>query len=371
MTLNLGPELRQTVWYLKDWSSSVPELGKSLVANHEIGQLEKSALLLQTAQLCEFCVLDPQAAADFYSASYQANRSQFDILPRMRELCHKMGRSDHAARTAELEFRHSKVPGFHAIAGQAWLDAGQPDRALKPLLRALEDIPCTPEIAAALEVARRDWANPEVHANSLLDEARGRTPGYHIKALQSSRIFRMLDIEDDRYEEGLRLCLSHDPNMPSPCNLMEHFLFTSDRLDELADHFRRRAKAAPDDRTAAQLLFDGSSILFRAKAGDAGGPLFVDALHEAVKAKLPTIPGLLAQLRGLVACAAAQRKQVVDLAEQAYSILKSQDEQVGVAVFISQITKHAKKDKAETKIWIKRLKENCANHPLIQELGTA
>ena len=199
MTLDLRPEIRETVWHLKDWSSSVPELGISLAANEEIGQLDKAALLLQMAQLCEFCVLDPQSAADFYSASYQANRSQFDILSRMRALCHSMGRSDHAARTAELEFRHSKVPGFHAIAGQAWLDAGQPDRALKPLLRAIEDIPCTPEIAGALEVARRDWSNPEVHANELLDDARRRSPGYHIKALQSSRILRMLDIEDERY----------------------------------------------------------------------------------------------------------------------------------------------------------------------------
>jgi tetratricopeptide (TPR) repeat protein len=320
--------------------------------------------LRQLAELCEFCVLDPERAAELYSASYQANRSQLDVLSRLRRLCHSMGRTDHAARTAELENRHSNVAGFHAIAGQAWLDAGNPDRALGPLLRAKADAPDDPSVRAALEVARREWIDPVKHAEELLNRAQVLNAETPNDALQAARILRMLDIEDERYEKSLRLCLATNPNLPSACHLMEHYLFSAGRLGELAEHFQRRSNAAPNKDRAAQILFQGSSLLFRADAGADGGPLFVAGLELAVKTQLTSIPGLLAQLRGLIASSAGERKQVVELADQAYRLLKSPDEQVGIAIFCAQIAWQAQKDREKAQTWLNRLTEHCKDHPL-------
>ncbi len=371
MILSLGPDIQSTVWDLLDWSSSAPKLGKAVIDNEELDGPTKAKLLRELAELCEFCVLDPQAAADLYSASYQYDRSQLAILSRMRRLCRSMGRPDHAARTAELEFRHSQDDRFHAIAGQAWLDAGEADRALAPLLRARENDQGNPDLRAALEVAQRNWANPEEQANSLLETARKSSVKAPIQGLQAARIFRMLDIGDERYEESLRLSLANNPNALSPCNLMELFLFSADRLEELADHFRRRAEAAPNRDTAARILFLGSSLLFRADAGSAGGPLFVEGLKVAIETKLRSIPGLLAQLRGLVASAAAQRRQVVELADHAFSLLQSPDEKIGVAIFCAQIAWHAQRDRQKTATWLQRIKEHDDDHPLIREFDLA
>jgi tetratricopeptide (TPR) repeat protein len=365
--LNLDLDIRPEVWNLVDWSSSVPALGLSLLDNADLPPLRKAALLRQLAELCEFCVLDPQSAADLYSASYQQDRSQLNILARMRRLCHSMGREDHAARTAELEFRHSSDPRFHAIAGQAWLDAGMPDRALKPLVRAQEQDPENLELAACLEVARRDWASPEVKANTLLLEAEQTSEASPRLALQAARILRMLDVEDERYEAALRISLSQDPNLPSACHLTEHFLFSTDRLEELANHFRRRAQSAPSHEVAARILFQGSSLLFRADEGSEGGPLFFDGLTMALDAKLRSIPGLLAQLRGLVASAPVHRKQVIEIAEQAYAMLASADERVGVAIFCAKICWHAQKDRDKARTWIERLRVHTQDHPLLRE----
>lgn len=367
MSLALSPDVRPTVWDELDWSSAAPQLGQALLENEELDPVTKGQLLRELAELCEFCVLDPQSAADLYGASFQCDRAQIELLTRMRHLCHNMGRTDHAARTAELEFRYSKEPRFHAIAGQAWLDAGEPDRALKPLLVADHGSPGNPHLIAALEVARREWANPEVHAETLLSQARKATPETPIQALQAARILRMLDITDDRYEESLTLCLQESPNLPSACHLMERFLFSSDRLDELAAHFRRRSEAAPSKVMAARFLFQGSSLLFRAKAGSQGGPLFVAGLRLAIEAELRSIPGLLAQLRGLVASAASERKQVVELAEEVYGLLDSNDERVGVAIFCAQIAWHAQNDKQRAVQWMSRLKEHCDDHPLLAD----
>lgn len=367
MMLALGPDIRPTVWELLDWSSSAPELGRALVANEDLQPLKKAALLRQLAELCEFCVLDPESAAELYSASYQANRTQLDLLPRMRRLCHSMGRPDHAARTAELEFRHSNVPGFHAIAGQAWLDAGNPDRALGPLLSAKANAPDDPSIRSALEVARREWIDPIEHAEELLGRAQRLNEETQNDALQAARILRMLDIEDERYEQSLRLCLATNPNLPSACNLMEHFLFTAGRLGELAEHFQRRSNAAANKDTAARILFQGSSLLFRANEGADGGPLFVSGLRLAVKTQLTSIPGLLAQLRGLVASSASERKDVVELANEAFPLLKSPDEQVGIAIFCAQIAWQAQKKKQKAQTWLNRLQEHSKDHPLLSK----
>jgi tetratricopeptide (TPR) repeat protein len=369
MILSLGPETRAEVWNYLDWSSSVPKLGAALVANEDIDPTEKAALLRELAELCEFCVLDPQSAADLYSASYQSDRSQLDVLSRMRRLCHSMGRSDHAARTAELEFRHSQNPRYHAVAGQAWLDAGQPDRAVGPLLRAEEATPGEQNIAAALEVARRDWANPEDQASMLLSRARQSSVDAPIMGLQAARIWRMLNIEDERYEESLQLCLDTNPNMLSPCNLMEHLLFSTGRLDDLAAHFQRRSQAAPNKYTAARILFLGSSLLFRADAGDEGGPLFVEGLRLAIDTRLRSIPGLLAQLRGLVASAATERKQVVELADKAFSILQSEDEKMGVAIFCAQIAWKAQRNREKAETWLRRIKAYSDDHSLLSDFG--
>ncbi len=371
MILNLGPELRSTVWDYSDWSSVVPKLGQSIAADEELEAPKKAVLLRELAELCEFCVLDPQSAADFYSASYQSDRSQFKLLARMRRLCHSMGRTDHAARTAELEFRHSKDPRYHTIAGQAWLDAGEPDRALAPLLRVEESPNRDPNLAAALEVARRDWASPEKRADELLEEARASRADAPIKGLQAARILRLLDIEDERYEQGLRLALSASPNMHSPCHLMEHYLFSAGRLDDLADHFRRRAESAPNEDTAARILLFGSSLLFRADAGSEGGPLFMEGIILAIKAKLRSVPGLLAQLRGLVASASSERKHVVELAEQAFPQLFSEDEQMGVSIFCAQIAYHAQKDEQRTQTWLNRIRGLSGDHPLLDQLDIA
>jgi hypothetical protein len=367
MSVTLGPDLRPTVWNTLDWSSAAPEFGDSVLANESIEPTLKAEILCEIAELCEFCVLDPQSAASLYSAAYQADRTKLALLERMRELCHRMGRTDHAARIAELQFRHTQEARFHAIAGQSWLDANEPDRALKPLLLAAALAPDNPHLLAALQVARRDWANPEKHADELLAESRNNTDKSPIQGLQAARIFNMLDIADERYEEALNQCLNTSPNLPSACHLMERLLFTSERWQDLAAHFERRCGAAPNEEMAVGLQLQGSSMLFRAGAGVEAAPLLVSALNKAAKAHLPSIPGLLAQLRALVASRSEKRKDAVELAELVYSCLESVDEQVGIAIFCAQISWHAQKDKETAGWWTDRLSEHCEDHRLVTE----
>ena len=365
MALNLSPTLRDLLWDQQDWSSATGQIAEQITEDGDLEPATKAGLLRELAELCQFCVLDPQPAADLYGACYQADRSQTHLLARMRHLCELMGRSDLVARTAELEFRQTNEARFQAIAGQAWLDFGDPDRALKPLLAANADSPGNPHLVAALEVARREWATPESRAEALLADARKRSDKTPIQALQAVRIFRMLGTIDSRYEEGLQLCLAVVPNLPSACKLMEAYLFEAERLDELAEHFRRRGQAAPTPVMAARFYLHGSSLLFRAAAGEQAGPLFMAGLEKAAVAELDSVSGLLAQLRALAASSARERKQVVEIAERFYEQLASADEQVGIAIFCAQIAWLAQKDHTTATRWIDRLQGLCSSHPLV------
>ena len=371
MSVDLGPELRKRIWLELDWAKAAPIVAKQVQASESMAAEVKAPYLRRLAELCEFCVLDPQIAADLYGASFQADRSQLDVLPRMRRLCEALGRFDHAARTADLEFRQSKEPRFQAIAGQLWLDAGEPDRAIKPLLAADSLAPGNPHLVAALEVARREWANPERHAEKLIELAREQGAAGVISALQAARILNMLDFDDARFEEALALCLVAQPNLPSACNLMEDLLFEHERFEELEHHFQRRAKAASSDLLASELLLKGSSLLFRAGAGSAGSRLFSEALQRAVAGSLDAVPGALALLRAVVASGSDGREHVMQYAETLYDQIASPDEQVGIAIFSAQIAWHAQKDYAVAQRWMKRLATHCAEHPLIVDFELA
>ncbi len=371
MTVDLGPELRKRIWLELDWSKASPALAEQVMASESMTSAVKAPYLRRLAELCEFCVLDPQVAADLYGASFQADRSQSDVLPRMRRLCEAMGRFDHAARTAELEFRQSQEQRFHAIAGQSWLDAGEPDRAIKPLLAADAAAPGNPHIVAALEVARREWANPEAHAEHLIASARGQAAEGVIPALQAARILNMLDFDDERFEEALLICLAAQPNLPSACNLMEVFLFENDRLEELEAHFYLRAKAAPSDATASEILVRGASLLLRCGAGAEGTRVFAEAIARAAKGGAHRLPGALALLRAVVASGSEGRLHVMTYAESLNDLLASIDEQMGIAIFSAQIAWHAQKNYAEAHRWMKRLGTHCPEHPLLVDFQLA
>ncbi len=371
MTLDLGPELRSRIWPELDWSKATPALAEQIMASETMTGKVKAPYLRRLAELCEFCVLDPQIAADLYGASFQADRSQVDVLPRMRRLCEEIGRFDHAARTAELEFRQSKEPRFHAIAGQSWLDAGEPDRAIKPLLAADASAPGNPHIVAALEVARREWANPEMHAEELIERARTQGEAGVISALQAARILNMLDFDDERFETALLLCLAQQPNLPSACNLMEVFLFEHERFGDLEKHFYLRAKGAPSSSVASEILLRGSSLLFRAGAGSEGVRVFGEAIRRAEETDTGLARGSLALLRAVVASGSKGRVHVMSHADALFKLLRSADEQVGIAIFCAQIAWHAQKDYEVAQRWMNRLGEHCAEHPLIVDFGLA
>lgn len=370
MTVDLGPELRKHLWLELDWSKAAPALAEQVMASESMTSAVKAPYLRRLAELCEFCVLDPQIAADLYGASFQADRSQSDVLPRMRRLCEAIGRFDHAARTAELEFRQSQEQRFHAIAGQSWLDAGEPDRAIKPLLAADAAAPGNPHIMAALEVARREWANPEAHAEQLIESARGQGAAGVIPALQAARILNMLDFDDERFEEALLICLAAQPNLPSACNLMEVFLLENDRLEDLEAHFYLRATAAPSDAAASDILVGGASLLLRSGAGAEGTRVFAEAIARASKAGY-CLPGALALLRAVVASGSEGRLHVMTYAESLRELPASIDEQVGLAIFCAQIAWHAQKNYAEAQRWMKRIAEHCPEHPLLVDFQLA
>ena len=370
MSVALGPELRARIWAELDWSTAVPKLAAQVVASENMTAAAKAPYLRQLAELCEFCVLDPQAAADLYGASYQADRTQADVLPRMRRLCAAMGRYDHAARTAELEFRQSHDPRFQAMAGQFWLDAAEPDRALKPLLAAAA-AQSNPHLAAALEVARREWANPESHAEALIEIARNGDASAAIKALQAARILHLLDFDDERFEDALQICLRLQPNLPSACNLMDVFLLEHERYDDLAQHYSRRAAAASSPAASATILLTGSGLLFRAAGGELAVPLFAEGLRQAVASGEWGAPGVLAQLRAVAMSGADARVQVCAYGETFCDSLTSVDEQMGVSIFCAQIAWYAQKDFPVAGRWMDRIRRHSSEHKLLVDFELA
>ena len=151
MSMKLGNELRTLIWSENDWPVVAHKIADEWIEKGTESS-DDAAFLVQLASLCEFAVLDPQVAADLYVAAFNVDRSQIHLLPRVRDLCLAVGNMDMVAQVAENEYHETQEPGYLAIAGQAWLDAGEPERALKPLWAAESASPKNPHLLAALWV---------------------------------------------------------------------------------------------------------------------------------------------------------------------------------------------------------------------------
>ena len=292
--MQLDTDLRQTLWNARHWERVLCERAAALRARPVSGELAEPARALAAA--LEDVVLDRSHAVEMYLVASKAAGGDATALSRARALALEIGELGLAARIASLERKRTGQTALALVEGQAWLDAGDPDRAIKPLLVAVRAHPDDAAAARALAAARREWADVrgELDRVQRAAAAQGDPEAAARDFLHASRIARMLG-EAARARALIEAAFSRDPRCEVGYALVERELVRAGEWGELVGVYRQRCDAVATSREVVDTLRRGATRMSVTDGAPAMAvTLAVRALGYAYDEGVADIPGHLA-----------------------------------------------------------------------------
>ncbi len=278
-----------------DWEKSLLSLLQTIKNDRRLEN--KSAQAMALAESLEHCVPDRSHAIAAYVLCYKFDNSQLQALNRAREL--SIERSDFAtaARLSRVHYQQSQDPQLLHLEGIAWLDDGNPDRALAPLVEALRYFPDSEELQCELLCARQEWPDARAEIARLkgvaIDADSGEVAARAL--LQAARTMRMLNCNQGEMDKYLLTAFKADPENSSTLGLLER------RLPHLAypDAFWAIWEERIDKRTTASEAVEeqrrlATMLCLCETYRDLGLRVAQRALEEAYDSELVHIPGHLA-----------------------------------------------------------------------------
>lgn len=278
-----------------DWEKTLVERLEYIKQNRALSSRSDEAELL--ARTLEHVVPDRSHAIAAYVLCFSLDNSQIQALQRGSELSIERSDFSTAARLNRVEYKQSGDPALLVREGIAWLDAGEPDRAVPPLLEALDHYPESEELRCALECARQEW--PDVRAEisrlKLLASQAESGPDAARSLLQAARTMMMLNCNPGVLDKYLLTAFKADPEHTSTLGLLER------RLAHLAypDAFWAICEERVDNRTSAlgaveELRRMAMRLCTCQPYRYLGLQVIQQALDEAYESELTHIPGHLA-----------------------------------------------------------------------------
>lgn len=293
--MQLESSLRDRLWAATDWGHCLRQLASEVKTQTASTAAARQALVL--ARAMEAIVPERIHAVEMYLTAWQMAGTSLEALARARSLARELGDLPLSAKIARLEFKSTGRGHLLVVEGLAWLDAGDANRALRPLLEASRQRPDDPAIRLALMTARREWPNVREVVARLEDQGQGALdPELGCQSyLQAARIVRMLDPKSDHYGRFLLGAFSRLPSDESAFCLVEQHLRERGERERLLAVYGARAKSATDDAAMVEVYRRAASALFL-QSGELGLGVRIarKALEHAYRRKLSPIPGHLA-----------------------------------------------------------------------------
>lgn len=281
-----------------------PDLPAALLAiaeglKNRIGSPETAKKAIEVAQVLEHCDPDRSRALAAYVIAWKSDPGRLDALSRARHLGRELGDFATSAKLAHLQNRHAPDSALLVFEGNAWLDAGDPDRAIKPLLSAVRAMPGDERVTLALATAQREWSDVRGQIDSL--RAKAAALFHPAEAaellLQAARMLTMLQTNDREVEACLLDAFDRDPENLSALGLLEGRLDTlvgEDRFMQICE--RRIAARQSPAAMAEELRRAGTRMAGSPRFRGLGIRLLERCLDYAYDAKLDMIPGHVASL---------------------------------------------------------------------------
>jgi len=253
----------------------------------------------EVAQAFEHCVVGGNGAITGYVLCYRAEPSRLDALARACKLSEEAGDFATKARLARLQYKQDGDVRHLVVEGIAWLDAKQPDRAVKPLTKASREFPDSDVVASALRTARREWPTVREEVARVMEIARRADSPQRASnsILQAARMLGMLQTNQLSLEKLLLAALAKDPENSSALGMLEQQLAHLEDQDAILGVYearlanRRTAHAHVDElRRAGMRLFGNGHH------HSLGVRLVHRALSVAYQNQLAAIPGHLGML---------------------------------------------------------------------------
>lgn len=326
------------MWRAGDWIARFSEL--EIVLKLERDPRKFAAQALQLAELCEHLIPDRERALSLYTIAFKGDESNLRALARIRFICRELGQLDMVSKVADLEYEHTKNPECLKIAGLALLDLGDPNRALKRLLKASKGMPDDEELAIGLQTARREWPNVREAAEQVEERAAGVAgPAAARLYLQAARMHRMLE-DDHQFAAMVRSAFEADPRDESAFTLLGIQLRETESWDELESAWNARADVACSDYERVDIYRRaGFDLAVRCKQPDRGAPLLVRSLLSAYDADVQDVPCHMATL--ILVSEIGEVSDALALTERALTMTITDDERVGLSLLAAKLAWHS------------------------------
>ncbi|MCP4447803.1 MAG: hypothetical protein GY811_21065 [Myxococcales bacterium] len=353
-----------------DWSSALALRLAKLKALIENPTCAPNAF--EVAQVFEHCVADREGAVAGYVLCYRADSRRLDALARARAISVEVGDFATTARLSRLQYKQDANPWHLADEGVAWLDAGQPDRAVKPLMAASRKLPDSDYVNSALRTARREWPSVRHEVARLMQKADAAETYEEASdsVLQAARMLRMLQTNPISLEKLLLASLKHDPENASALGLLEQRLsHVEDRgaiMEVYEDRLATRdslAERVEELRRAGMCMY--RNVTFRVL----GVRLVHRALQVAYKGKLSEIPGHLAMISVLRQHYehAGHVGKLLEIIEKALDLPLPEIDLQFLALQGLDLTLHQLKDEESARAYADLASGFVSNHPLVAE----
>lgn len=278
--------IRDQLWSRRDWGASLVSAAGDLLAGGEAPKLAERAYDL--AQACELVVADVATSVQMYLLAWKAGKQRPEALQRARELCRELDDAATVAKIAGVQYRYRGDLRLRLVEAGAWLDADQPDRALKVLLAAAQAAPGDAEVAATLALARGEWPNARAEARRLAEAG---------ELLAAARVLRTIGDDSDELGDTLRRAVEANPCDEEAFALFQRWTCARGDYKALLAAYRRRGEEATSHREVVDVYRRaGTTLIVRAGQRGMGLRLVAAAVTRAYDTGMVDIPGHLAML---------------------------------------------------------------------------
>ncbi|MBL4636287.1 MAG: PilZ domain-containing protein [Kofleriaceae bacterium] len=278
-----------------DWEKTLLSRLQTIKDDRQLENKSVEALVL--AESFEHCVPDRSHAIAAYVLCYKFDKSQLNALSRARVLSIELCDFATAARLSRVHYQQSQDPRLLHQEGTAWLDAGNPDRALAPLVEALRYFPESEELQCELQCARQEWPDARAEIARLkgvaIDADSGEVAARAL--LQAARTMRMLNCNQGEMDKYLLTAFKADSENSSTLGLLgrrlPHLAYPDALWVLWEERINKRTTplaAVEEQRRLATILCSCESYR------DLGLRVAQRALDEAYESELVHIPGHLA-----------------------------------------------------------------------------
>lgn len=281
------------MFHHRDWRLELQRQCHRLRSGSPAGETGAAAAI-DLGQALELAEPNRVHAVEMYLLAWRAARQHPRALERAYELCLELAQLPTAAKIARILYLETRQPQHARREGLAWLDAGEPDRAVRALMAATRDDPGDEIAALALATARHEQPDLRAEVVALRDRAaatRGELAAELL--LGAARLARILGA-DDHYGALVCAAVKAWPVHEGAFGLCESWLAARNASIDLASMYR--ARVAVDPGAALEVMRRAGTrwVLSKTQIG-LGVQLLTRCLERGYDGDQP-IPGHLATL---------------------------------------------------------------------------